>query len=130
MVRLSLTLLVGALLQTASSLPLVEERQFTPTSLPTGFPTYLPPGLPTDLPTPTSFPTPTGFPGGFPTGFPGTGYPPVPTGFPHHHHHPPGRPHYPRPEEQGGRPIPMPEKRNLPVTPKWLRWLPFENINM
>ncbi|KAI0479924.1 hypothetical protein F4859DRAFT_477762 [Xylaria cf. heliscus] len=141
MVRFSLTLLAAALLQTATSLPLVEERQLTPTGfhtgspteVPTGFPTAnptsLPSGFPTGLPTgiPTSFPTATGFPGGFPTGFPGTNYP-VPTGYPHHHH--PHRPHNTHPEGQSGRAIPLPEKRNLPVTPKWLRWLPFENINM
>ncbi|TGJ82119.1 hypothetical protein E0Z10_g6635 [Xylaria hypoxylon] len=90
MARLSLALLVAALLQAGSSLPIVEEGQFSPTSQQSGFPT----GLPT----------------GFPTGFP-------------HHQHPL---HNLEPE---GRPAP-PEKRSIPVAPEWLRWLPFESINL
>ncbi|KAI8629994.1 hypothetical protein F5Y19DRAFT_474940 [Xylariaceae sp. FL1651] len=100
MVRLSLTLLAAALLQTGSSLPIVEERQNPiPISLPSGFPTD------------TGFsyhPRPTGFPGHpRPTG----------TGKPHHHAQPTSA-------------SPEPEKRGLPATPEWLRWLPFDRINM
>ncbi|KAH8158826.1 hypothetical protein CIB48_g9423 [Xylaria polymorpha] len=46
MVRLSLTLLAAGLLQTATALPIVEERQFTPTSLPSDFPTGFANGTP------------------------------------------------------------------------------------
>ncbi|KAI0206868.1 hypothetical protein F4808DRAFT_9856 [Astrocystis sublimbata] len=132
MARISVTLLMAALLHTATAMPL-DERQYTlkptpstfstglPTGLPTSFPTANPssppPGLPTDLPTVT----PTSIPDSH-TALPGTGYPPVPTGYPVHHPDHPGH--------EGDRPIRTPEKRNLPVTPKWLRWLPFENINM
>ncbi|KAI3334231.1 hypothetical protein F4824DRAFT_469113 [Ustulina deusta] len=148
MARLSLALLVAAMLQVGSSLPLVEERQFSPSFTQSGFPieSGFPTGFPTEFPTatqtvvPSGFPTgdptgftgaasgvPTAFPSGLPGGFPGSGFP-VPTGFPQHG----GQPQQPgdhRSDEQGSGPA-EPEKRNIPVTPKWLRWLPFERINL
>ncbi|KAI3326705.1 hypothetical protein HD806DRAFT_414880 [Xylariaceae sp. AK1471] len=69
---------------------------------------------------------------GFPTGFSGgvhptsTEFAPVPAGFPQHH----------RPQPMGTQqqhPIGeayLPQRSKLPVTPEWLRWLPFDMINM
>ncbi|KAJ8117861.1 hypothetical protein ONZ43_g4107 [Nemania bipapillata] len=97
MARLSLALLVVALLQTGLSQPIVKEGQDLPTSLLTAVLTV-------------------------PTAITGTGSSPLPTDIVPHIPHL----HQPHP---ASKPT-VPEKRNLPVTPEWLRWLPFESINM
>ncbi|KAI1194720.1 hypothetical protein F5X97DRAFT_266967 [Nemania serpens] len=101
MARLSLALLAAALIQMASSLPIVEGKQVpnVPSEPLTGLRTELQAGPSSKLPTE------------------------LPVDFPHPHPH----------ILQSGNPASKPAataKRNLPVTPEWLRWLPFENINM
>ncbi|KAI1162824.1 hypothetical protein F5B18DRAFT_622298 [Nemania serpens] len=101
MARLSLALFAAVLLQMVSSLPIVEGKQVP------NIPTEPPTGLPTELQT--------GLPTELPTELP------VDLSHPH--------PHILQSPHAASKPA-VTAKRNLPVTPEWLRWLPFESINM
>ncbi|KAI1186807.1 hypothetical protein F5B17DRAFT_345258 [Nemania serpens] len=101
MARLSLALFAAALIQMVSSLPIVEGKQVH------NVPTEPPTGLLTELQAgvPTELTTD------------------LPVDLPHPYPHILQSPH---PASKHAATV----KRNLPVTPEWLRWLPFESINM